>query len=118
LARSKPLARSRTRSWIALLLAVLGLLVLPAAVDVSRRSKTVSLLDAGYAIPVAFLLGLVALIMARRARDNVRWLSVREGGTGVASTAVVIAGVTLCLAVTAALSIGFYELVLVYQHSR
>jgi hypothetical protein len=97
---------------------VLGLLVLPAAVDLSRRSKMVSLLDAGYAIPVAFLLGLVALIMARRARDNVRWLSVREGGTGVASTAVVIAGVTLCLAVTAALSIGFYEVVLVYQHSR
>ena len=97
---------------------MLGLLVLPAAVDLSRRSKTVSLLDAGYAIPVAFVLGLVALIMARRARNNVRWLSVREGGTGVASTAVVIAGVTICVAVTAALSIGFYELVLVYQHSR
>jgi hypothetical protein len=97
---------------------VVGLLVLPAAVELSRRSKTVSLLDAGYAIPIAFLLGLVALIMARRARDNVRWLSVRERGTRVASTAVVVAGVTICLAITAALSIGFYELVLVYQHSR
>jgi hypothetical protein len=42
----------------------------------------------------------------------------REGGTGVASTAIIISAVTLCLAVTAALSIGFYELVLVYQHSR
>jgi uncharacterized membrane protein len=117
-ALSSPLTRSRTRSWVALLLAVLGLLVLPAAVELSRRSKTVSLLDAGYAIPVAFLLGLVALIMARRARDNVRWLSVRETGTGVASMAVVLAGVTMCLALTAALSIGFYELVLAYQHSR
>ena len=97
---------------------MLGLLVLPAAVDLSRRSKTVSLLDAGYAIPVAFLLGLVALVMARRARDNLRWLSVREPGTGVASTAIIIAGVTISLAVTAALSIGFYELVLAYQHSR
>ena len=115
---TSPLRRSRTRSWVALLLALLGLLVLPAAVELSRRSKTVSLLDAGYAIPIAFLLGLVALIMARRARDNVRWLSVRERGTGVASTAVVIAGITICLAITAALSIGFYELVLVYQHSR
>ena len=115
---SSPVSRSRTRSWIALLLAVLGLLVLPAAVELSRRSKTVSLLDAGYAIPIAFLLGLVALIMARRARDNLRWLSVRETGTRVASTAVIVAAVTLCIAVTAALSIGFYELVLVYQHSR
>ena len=115
---SSPVARSRARSWVALLLAVLGLLTLPAAVELSRRSQTVSLLDAGYAIPVAFLLGLIALIMARRARENLRWLSVRERGTGVASTAVVIAGITLCLAITAALSIGFYELVLVYQHSR
>jgi hypothetical protein len=115
---TSPVARSKARSWISLLLAVLGLLVLPAAVELSRRSKTVSLLDAGYAIPVAFLLGLIALIMARRARQNLRWLSVRERGTGVASTAVVVAGVTICLSITAALSIGFYELVLVYQHSR
>jgi hypothetical protein len=103
---------------VALVLALLGLLTLPAAVEASRRSTRVSLLDAGYAIPAAFLLGLVALIMARRARDNLRWLQLREGGTGAASVAVIVSAVTLCLAVTAALSIGFYELVLVYQHSR
>jgi len=98
--------------------ALLGLLILPTAIEISRRSQRVALLDAGYAIPLAFLLGLVALIMARRARDNVRWLSLRDGGTGVASLAVVVGGLTVCLAVTAALSIGFYELVLLYQHSR
>ena len=109
---------ARLRSWVALVLAVLALLVLPAAVEVSRRSTRVGLLDAGYAIPVAFVLALVALIMARRARANLRWFRLREGGTAVASTAIIISAVTLCLAVTAALSIGFYELVLVYQHSR
>jgi hypothetical protein len=103
---------------VALVLAVAGLLTLPAAVEVARRSTRVRLLDAGYAIPVAFLLGVIALIMARRARDNVRWLRLRGGGTAVASTAVIVAGITICLAITAALSIGFYELVLVYQHSR
>jgi nitrate reductase gamma subunit len=103
---------------VALVLAVLGLLTLPAAVEVSRRSKQVDLLQAGYAIPLAFLLGLVALIMARRARENLRWLSLRQGGTTVASTAVILAALVLCLALTAALSIGFYELVIVYQHSR
>jgi hypothetical protein len=36
----------------------------------------------------------------------------------VASTAVIVAAVTLCLTITAALSIGFYELFLLYQHSR
>jgi hypothetical protein len=100
-------------------LALAGLLTLPAAIEVARRSKRVGLLDAGYAIPLAFLLGLVALVMARRARENLRWLRVREGGgTGVASTAVIVGAVAVCLALTAALSIGFYELVLVYQHSR
>jgi hypothetical protein len=114
-----PVARGATRrSWVALLLAVLGLLVLPAAVEASRRSTRIVLLDAGYAIPVAFLLGLTALIMARRARDNLRWFRLKEGGTAVASVAIIVAAVTICLAVTAALSIGFYELVLVYQHSR
>jgi len=99
-------------------LGLLGLCVLPAGVELSRRSARVELLDAGYAIPLAFLLGLVALVMAKRARENLRWLRVREGGTAVASTAVIIGGVTVCLALTAALSIGFYELVIVYQHSR
>jgi len=99
-------------------LALGGLVTLPAAVEATRRSTRFELLDAGYAIPLAFLLGLVALVMARRARENLRWLSLREGGTRVASVAVIIGAVTVCLALTAALSIGFYELVLVYQHSR
>ena len=100
------------------MLALLGLLALPAAVEASRRSARIGLLDAGYAIPVAFLLGLVAVIMARRARDNLRWFRLREGGTAVASLAIINGAVTVCLALTAALSIGFYELVLAYQHSR
>lgn len=93
-------------------------MTLPAAIEVASRSRRIGLLDAGYAIPLAFLLGLVALVMAHRARHNLRWLQLREGGTGVASAAVVIAAVTVCLAVAAALSVGFYELVVIYQHSR
>ena len=103
---------------MALLLGLLGLLVLPAAIEVSRRSTRIELLDAAYGIPVAFILGLLALVMARRARENLRWLQLREQGTAVASTAVICGALTLCLALTAALSVGFYELVLVYQHSR
>jgi hypothetical protein len=97
---------------------LLGLVTLPAAIEVSRRSHRVELLDAAYAIPLAFVLGLLALVMARRARENLRWLRLREGRTAVASAAVILAGLTVCLALTAALSVGFYELVLVYQHSR
>jgi hypothetical protein len=91
---------------------------MPAAVEVSRRSSLVTLLDAAYAIPLGFLLGLSAFVMARRARRNLRWLRLQEGGTAVASVAIVLGIVALCLALTAALSIGFYELLLLYQHSR
>ena len=113
-----PIGLSKARAWVALVVALAALATLPAAIEVSRRSRRVGLLDAGYAIPLAFVLGLVALVMARRARDNLRWLRVRDGGTGVASIAVIAGALAVCLALTAALSIGFYELVLVYQHSR
>jgi hypothetical protein len=103
---------------VALLLGLAGLLTMPAAVELSRRSERVALLDAGYAIPLAFLLGLVSVLMARRARQNLRWLSLRDDGTGVASLAVIVGMVAVCLALTAALSIGFYELILVYQHHK
>ena len=108
----------RGRAWLALLLGLAGLLTLPVAVEVTRRSGRLALLDAGFAIPLALVLSLVALIMARRARENLRWFSLREGGTGLASTAVIVGLVGLCLALTAALSVGFYELVLLYQRSR
>jgi hypothetical protein len=103
---------------VALLLGLAGVVTLPAAVELSRRSTRVALLDAAYAIPLAFLLGVVAVGMARRARRNLRWLSLREGGTTVASTAILVGMLGVCLALTAAFSVGFYELVLVYQHSR
>jgi H+/Cl- antiporter ClcA len=103
---------------VALFLGLVGLLTLPAAIELSRRSTRVELLDAAYAIPLGFVLGLVAVVMARRARHNLRWLRLREGGTGVASAAIVVGMVAVCLALTAALSVGFYELVLLYQRTR
>ena len=111
-------AKSRTRAWIAFIVGVAGLAVLPAAIEVARRSKRVGLLDAGYAIPLAFLLGLLGVVMARRARRNLKWLDLREGSTAIATVAVLVAGFTLCLSLAAALSVGFYGLVVVYQQSR
>ena len=109
---------SSRRAWVALVLGIAAIAVLPAAIEVSRRSKAVGLLDTAYAIPLAFLLAVWSVVMARRARHNLRWLRVREGGTAVAQAAVVVGTIAICLAVAAALSVGFYGLVVVYQHSR
>jgi hypothetical protein len=111
-------ATSRRRAWTALILGLVAILTIPAAIEVANRSKRVELLDAAYVIPLAFLLAVISLGMANRARKNLKWLQLREDGTGVATVAVLVGGVALCLALVAALSVGFYGLVLIYQHSR
>ncbi|HEU5280110.1 MAG TPA: hypothetical protein VFU26_14565 [Gaiellaceae bacterium] len=103
---------------MALALGLAAIATLPVAMEVASRSKRITLLGTAYAIPLAFVLSLVALLMARRARRNLRWLQLREGGTGVATTALVVAAIALCITIAAALSVGFYGLVLLYQHSR
>ena len=91
---------------------------MPAAIDLARRSHRVALLDAAYAVPLAFLLGLVALVMAKRARDNLRWLRLQEEGTAAARVGMILGLLAVCLALIGALSVGFYEAWLVYERHR
>lgn len=93
-------------------------MTLPGAIDLTRRSARITLMDAAYAIPLAFLLGLVALVMAKRARENLRWHRLHGGGTGPARIGIVLGLLAVCLALTAALSVGFYEAWLVYERHR
>jgi peptidoglycan/LPS O-acetylase OafA/YrhL len=106
------------RARLALVCGLAALLTLPAAIELASRSKRIALLDAAYAIPLAFLLAVFSLGMAQRSRRNLRWLQLREQGTGVATAAVVVGTIALCLSLVAALSVGFYGLVVIYQHSR
>jgi hypothetical protein len=99
-------------------LGLAGVLTLPAAIDVTRRSARVALMDAAYAVPLGFLLGLVALVMAKRARDNLRWLRLREQGTTAARIGMILGLLAVCLALVAALSVGFYEAWLYYERHR
>jgi len=91
---------------------------MPAAVEVARRSTRVALLDAAYAVPLGFVLGFVALVMAKRARDNLRWLKLREGSTAAARIGMILGLLAVCFALVAALSVGFYEGWLLYERHR
>jgi hypothetical protein len=56
--------------------------------------------------------------MGKRARDNLRWLRLRERGTGAARIGMILGLLAVCLALMAALSVGFYEAWLLYERHR
>jgi hypothetical protein len=87
---------------------------LPAAIVASRFSERLELLHAAWAIPVAAVLGLISLALARRARRQLRFTLVR-GRHAAARAGRALAVVALCLALTAAISVGFYRLLLEFQ---
>jgi H+/Cl- antiporter ClcA len=103
---------------MSIVLGLAGVLTMPAAIDLARRSRRVDLLDAAYGVPLAFVLGIVGLLMAKRARDNLRLLRLREGGTTPARVGMILGLLAVCLALVAALSVGFYEGWLVYERHR
>jgi H+/Cl- antiporter ClcA len=113
-----PTRSSSARAWLSIVLGLAGVLTMPAAIAVTRRSQRIVLMDAAYAVPLGFVLGLVALLMARRARDNLRWLRLGEGGTAPARIGIILGLLAVCLALIAALSVGFYEAWLVYERHR
>jgi len=100
----------------AVVLGLAGVLTMPAAVIVARRSHRLELLDAAFAVPLAFVLGALALGMASRAKHNLRLLRLDGSGVGAASAGVILGILALSLSLMAALSVGFYEAVLYYQH--
>jgi hypothetical protein len=97
------------------LLGLAGVATMPVALEIAGRSPRISLLEAAYAVPLAFVLGLVATGMAGRAKRNIEWLGLDQRGTGVASAGVILGVLAISLALTAALSVGFYEAVEYYH---
>jgi hypothetical protein len=110
-----PIASSKRRAWTAVVLGLAGVLTMPGAIVAARQSQRIGLMDAAWAVPLAFLLGLLALVMAARAKRNLTWLRLDDTGTGTATTGVVLGILAISLALVAALSVGFYEALLYYQ---
>ena len=59
-----PYASSKRRAWTALVLGAAGVATMPTAVILAHRSHTFAILDASYAVPLAFVLGVLALSLA------------------------------------------------------
>lgn len=89
---------------------------MPAAVGVARQTAGVSLLDAAYAIPVAALAGLSAILFARGAAARIHWSLERAGGLGRARLGRILGIAGICFALSGSIAIGFYELLLRLEH--
>jgi hypothetical protein len=92
-----------------------GVLAVPAAVALAEQSPRVGLIDAAWGIPVATALGFLALGASNLARVRVQRTAGRAGGEGRVRAARILAVVAICIAVTAAISVGFYELLLHFE---
>ena len=91
-----------------MLAGLLGVLALPAAILASRWSDGYELLHAASAIPAAALLGVGAILLARRARSRLAPTLGHPKGTRTARLGRLLGIAALLLALTAAGSVAVY----------
>lgn len=91
-----------------MLVGLLAVAVLPAAIAATRWSERYELLHAAAAIPVAALLGVLAILLARRARSRLAPTLGHASGTRTARVGRVLGLLGFLLALTAAGSVGVY----------
>jgi hypothetical protein len=115
---SRPVRSSRPnhRASFALLAALCGVLVVPAAVLLSRQTGKIHLLDAVWAIPIGMALSVGALLVARGAHGRIRRTLERAGGAGRLRATRWLAVAGICVALSAAIAVGFYELLVRLEH--
>ena len=101
------------RAVLALLAGLLALAVLAGAA--AARLLVEIGFEGALAVPVAALLALLALSLARRARDEYQRTLGRAGGRVLVAVARAVAVLALLLAVTAALALGVFVLLVVLQ---
>lgn len=104
-------------AWGSVVAGAASVVALPLAIYPSRFSERYELLHAGFVIPVAALLGLAAIMLARRARRRIVVALGRGGGDGLARTGRVLGIVGVCMAAAALVALGVYGL-LEYVGSR
>jgi hypothetical protein len=101
--------RRRNRAARAsLLFALLGVAIVPAAVAFAEWHDDLEIVDAGFAVPAAFLCSLLAVWLARRARRGLERSLGRIGGEKTARSGRVLGWLGVYIALTAAVALGVY----------
>jgi hypothetical protein len=102
-------SRPNARAWGAVVLGVLSVVTVPAAVAVTHY-RELELLDAGWAVAPALVLGFASVALARAARRRTERTIGRVGGRGVTRLGRWLGALGIYIALAGALSVGVYEL--------
>jgi hypothetical protein len=90
--------------------AILGLLLPVAGYVAARQLKDVTIVQGTEATCGSALLGLLAVLLARKARFTTERTLGRVGGAGLTRAGRLLGLLSLCIGLTAALALGFYAL--------
>ena len=109
--REAPAANERARA--SLLVGALGVAVAPGAVALWRLTD-VSLVHGTAVVTSASVIGLLAVLLARSALRQTEITIGRVGGARVARVGRALGLLALCLGLTAALTLAFFGLLLLF----
>lgn len=90
------------------MLALLALAAIPIAAAVTESRSDLRLVHAGVAVPVAAVLAIAAIRLARRARLRLERTLGRAGGERTARAGRILGWLALYLALIASISLGVY----------
>lgn len=101
--------RSNLRATLAVLAGIVAVVAIPLAIEVTRKKTGAVLLDAAWAIPVAAIAAVVALVFEHGARRVVTRSLGQARGSRRIKAARVLAVTGICLALSSSIAVGVYE---------
>ena len=102
-------SQANVRAVGAVVIGLLSVATVPAAVAYVHY-RDIELLKAGWAVAPGLVLGVMSLLLARRARRRTERTIGRVGGRGLTKAGHLLGALGVYLALAAALSVGVYAL--------
>lgn len=106
--------RPNPRAGWSVVCGLLSVAAIPAGIALSRQTQAVTLVNSSGSIALAVLLGLCAIVLARRARDRIEITLGRAGGREAARAGRALGILGLLVGLTAGLALGFYGLLVLF----
>jgi hypothetical protein len=97
------------------LFGLLSVLAVPAGIALSWYSESVTLIESFGSAAVGLLLGIYAVLLARRGRETAQRTLGRSGGERTAGVGKLLGGLGICIALTTGLAVGFYGLLTLFR---